>query len=35
MIFLELILKNVIGEGFIKNGLYYLDQENFNLTIKR
>jgi GAG-pre-integrase domain len=35
MIFQELILKNVIGKRFFKNGLYYLDQEKFNLTIKR
>jgi hypothetical protein len=35
MIFQELIFNSVIGEGFIKNRLYYLDQEKFNLTIRR
>jgi GAG-pre-integrase domain len=35
MIFQDVIFKNVIGEGLIKNVLYYLDQAKFNFNIRR
>jgi hypothetical protein len=35
VIFQELISKKVIGEGLMKNGLYYLDHKKLNLNIIR
>jgi hypothetical protein len=35
IIFQDVIFKNVIGEGLMKNELYYLDQAKFNFNIRR
>ena len=35
VIFQELITKNIIGEGFLENGLYILSEEKCNFNIKK
>jgi hypothetical protein len=35
VMFQEWISKKVIGEGLLNNGLYYLNQEKFNLNTRK
>jgi hypothetical protein len=35
VIFQERITKNMIGEGFLQNGLYYLKERKLSFNIKR
>jgi hypothetical protein len=35
VIFQEMKIKNVIGEGFLENGLYILGEKKFNFNTKK